>query len=430
MAYLGQHIIEMDKAIRNFHNSTENVYKSIKEIGAVNPDIGKHCHKLAGLSDFNSYHHFSINECIKDAEAIIKITKASSGAKTFPKDIYSKLIRMADNAFILKNKYFELMKGVLVVRDRVRNLAVELGINAKPELKLLTVEQRSTDPSPASYSSSGEMKLVSSSLAREPGWVELYVAHEFAHGMQPLAAKAAYMRRSQIRSYADWTSSQICGLAVDINKTINKYRAYLDSDLKRLGIKPPIEYLTRIDANFICNNALCSLIWNKPNFGVVENGFLTCMREFSKHLKILNRILSFKAKKEKSEQVLNALYNIKRMQRRIAKLGNETHDIFTDIIKRKDEIVAEFLVEHVTEGFASVIQYLYGKKYNIPMTEQSISKGYLPVATRAYTLYCRNPNILKGVFTGMGSSAKDWGLIKQRLGALRQEFSSIDFVAR
>jgi len=338
----------------------------------------------------------------------------------------SKNITEIITAFEMLKKYYSVFfKLILLERNKIVTLMLELGVHVKPEIKNVYIKY--ADPNfIGCYRPGGTMIFSISSCSEYPQKILHIVAHELAHSMQPTLRWETSLNPVQLMHLKAEIEVGFELLLKVFNLIIKGYNWHLFPELRAFNIN-----LKRVP--LLPENVLGELknelegyhIEKEPNFNRIQNVFIACLREFSKNLKIANRILSFKSKMDPDARAL--LECIREGQSKIAKFGNELIIIFAKTKKHAHELINYDPNRKIREGFATVIEYLYAKKYNIPGVEAAIPSLYLPSATRAYVLYMEDPAILKGIFVGTQGASSTWQNIAVGLDKLSREFATIDF---
>jgi hypothetical protein len=326
---------------------------------------------------------------------------------------------------MLKRYYSVFFKLILLERNKIVALMLELGVHVKPEIKNIYIKY--ADPNFVGCYRPGGILIFSINLCSEyPQKIFHIVAHELAHSMQPTLKWETSLNPVQLMHLKEEIDAGFELLLKAFNILIKGYNWYLFPELRALNINlKRVPLLPEGVLGELKNELEGYHIEKEPNFNRIQNVFITCLREFSKNLKIADRILSFKSKKDPDARTL--LKCINDGQNKIAKFGNELMFTFAQIKKRSHELINYDPNRKIREGFATVIEYLYAKKYNIPGVEAAIPSLYLPSATRAYVLYMKDPAILKGIFVGNQGSSSTWQSIAVELDKLSKEFATINF---
>jgi hypothetical protein len=342
----------------------------------------------------------------------------------------SKLKEIRGNLEQTRIIYRHLLHQVLLTRDKLWALTAELGLNVKPVIKKFEVSYNA--PVLGSYHSDGNMLLGIGSLSRSAHSAELTVAHEFAHSMQPLVKADIAEARSQQYRVTIKIMSKLSRFSKSLNELIENYNFgyiftgkimvwFRDQEHVKLEKLNKIQDISSVlKAVLIAKESPANLF--KDVFGVLG--------KLSWNLKLCYRVLSYRIKTGKitDKETIQLAANLPAVLKHVYDIGRELKAIASEVFMHIDEISGYSVYTKITEGFASVMEYLYGKKYGVAGTDAAIMKSsYGPIATRAYMLYLKKPQILRGIFVGSAGGIKSWNSICQQLDHIEAELKNINF---
>jgi hypothetical protein len=337
------------------------------------------------------------------------------------KFLFDEIEKMQNELYQLFSNYSRMRILTSKILKKVKYLAIKLGISTKPFFNnlLLTWQAGHTL---ASYQE-GNIFLNIRALVEHHSFTELSLAHEFAHSMQPLIKYHASVARKENNSMLNEISNSLNFVSQIFNKIVKDYNYYSLVNKIKLEEAYGLVILGDFFMNFIVHGGSIERI---------HNDFLNATRDLSKKLILLERVLLFRSKRVTDKREIEALEKVLKAVRSSRKLLGKAYQTFdkafADLSKVASEIQYGSVGKHIIEGFATVFEYLYGKEYGLPNLDEYMTTSiYYATATKAYLIYVKHPQILKGIFTGYGGSIKSMKHVADEFNAVNKELAAIEF---